>query len=42
MAAVKQEIKAVKELKSDRAYSDKDIFVDDLRVKMNIKIFTRN
>lgn len=31
--AVKQEIKAVKELKSDKAYSDKDINVDDLGVK---------
>lgn len=37
LAAVKQEIKAVKELKSDRAYSDKDIFVDDLRVKNEYK-----
>ena len=33
LAAVKQEIKAVKELKGDRAYSDADINVDDLRVK---------
>ena len=31
--AVKQEIKAVKELKSDKAYSDEDINVDDLGVK---------
>ena len=31
--AVKQEIKTVKDLKSDRTYSDADINVDDLRVK---------
>ena len=31
--ALKQEIKAVKDLKGDRTYSDADINVDDLRVK---------
>lgn len=40
--AVKQEIKTVKDLKGDRTYSDADISVDDLRVKMSMKTSTEN